>query len=292
MSPPISLRHGLSLSCTASKAAAAPDVPYVPVDADAIAYIATVTSAGATPTNAQEEAIDTFFLREKAAGRYSQLSRIYLPVWGVLAANILDLKRVSSCQFNGTVTHGAGYIQGNGTNGYMDFVRNPAELSITNTAGFLCALSLDTQSGGTFYHLGVRTTSTSGSVFLYHLSNSLRPYIARSPVTVTAVVSDTGAGVYYGSRRSGTNFRAGIVRGEALVSEVEGNPGDTSGSLVSTADLYGMALNLGDGSPSAFNNKRYGGFAVGGAMPTDNDAQNFAISFEQLWSEVTGLTLA
>ena len=88
-------------------------------DANASAYISAVVAAGATVSKVQSAAVHEFYRRAKGGGYYASLKRLYLPIWGVAAANAIDMIGLTSGTFVGGVTHAAGYVQGNGTTGYF-----------------------------------------------------------------------------------------------------------------------------------------------------------------------------
>jgi hypothetical protein len=90
------------------------------LDPDAKGYIDAVVTAGATVSATQKKAINTFVKTGKSDGWYSSIKRMYLPIWASAAPNAIDMIGRTSGTFNGTVTHGAGYVQGDGSTGYFN----------------------------------------------------------------------------------------------------------------------------------------------------------------------------
>jgi hypothetical protein len=87
------------------------------LDPDARAYIAAVETAGGTVSATQRTAVSDFYRAGKSAGWYSSIKRLYLPIWASAAPNAIDMIGLTSGTFIGTVTHAAGYAQGDGTTG-------------------------------------------------------------------------------------------------------------------------------------------------------------------------------
>jgi hypothetical protein len=114
------------------------DTISAPAGPDA-AYIAALTAAGATVTAPQQAAISTFISDEIAAGRWDGIKRLYFPVWGVAAANAICMKSLTSCTFNGAVTHGAGYIQG-GDGKNITLGTTLAELGLSASSHYFAGL--------------------------------------------------------------------------------------------------------------------------------------------------------
>jgi hypothetical protein len=87
------------------------------LDIDAAAYIIAITQTGITVSTIQSAAINSFIEGEKIAGRWSNIKRFYLPIWGVAAANAIDMVARGSGTFVGGVTHSARFFTTNGTTG-------------------------------------------------------------------------------------------------------------------------------------------------------------------------------
>ena len=68
----------------------------------------------------QKQAIDTFYVTGKSEGWYSDLARVYLPVWQQASANSRCLVSGTQGTFNGGISHNAGYISNPSFSGYFD----------------------------------------------------------------------------------------------------------------------------------------------------------------------------
>ncbi len=80
------------------------------LDPDAKAYINAVVGAGATVTSTQRNAINNFYKTGKKDGWYSQLKRMYLPIWAAASPNAIDMVvRTSgtSTKDDGSITRSA-----------------------------------------------------------------------------------------------------------------------------------------------------------------------------------------
>jgi hypothetical protein len=116
------------------------------LDPDAKAYIAAVETAGATVSGGQKAAINTFFKTGKSEGWYSNIKRLYLPIWAAAAPNAIDMIDLGSGTFNGGVTHAAGYVQGNGSTGYFDTGSTATAKGLSDAScslGFIAAGTLN-----------------------------------------------------------------------------------------------------------------------------------------------------
>lgn len=128
------------------------------LDTDAAAIVAAVRSAGGTVTGAQTAAIDTFVRTGKGEGWYSLLRRFYLPIWGAAGPNAVDWITRGSGSFEGGVTHGAGFVQGDGSTGYFLYDLPPASFLSTNLEGHFM-LVLSTPATNVRNMMGGRRTS-------------------------------------------------------------------------------------------------------------------------------------
>jgi hypothetical protein len=110
----------------------------VSFDADAQAFI---TAVG-TLTEAQQEAINKFVKKLKAQGLWNRMVAIYPFVGGTATTNSYNLKNAAQYQitWNGTVTHNANGITGDGTSGYGNLNFNPSAITNTNSV-HICVYS-------------------------------------------------------------------------------------------------------------------------------------------------------
>lgn len=88
-------------------------------------YFAALKAQGVTATIHQQRAFDNFVRIGKVAGWLSGIQRMFIPVWGVAAANAVDAILPSrSGTWVGTVTHTGKAATSDGTTGYLDMVLN------------------------------------------------------------------------------------------------------------------------------------------------------------------------
>jgi len=242
------------------------------IDPDAAAYIAAVEAAGATVTGAQRTAIDTFYLAAKADSYYTSLKRLYLPIWGVTAANAIDMISLTSGTFNGGVTHGAGFVQGNGTTGYFDFGVSPIAQGLSVGDHFLIALSYTAETDGLECIVGASDGSGDLSLFNY-LYDSGTDRINYGAVITTGVIIGSQIG---SDKKVFRRLTSGFT---TLESRTIAPAGSVSASMYSIArgtqwhcdnklGLYGIGLGLSAAT-----------------------ATNFSTHLKNLWETCTGLTL-
>jgi hypothetical protein len=108
----------------------------------AAAYIERVeTALGSSITETQKTAIGAFIEAEQVDGRWGAHRRLYLPIWANAAANAICLKSLTSGTFAGTITHGAGYVQSDGSTGYFNFGTDPSSLGLSAGNSSACVLT-------------------------------------------------------------------------------------------------------------------------------------------------------
>jgi len=250
------------------------------LDPDAKSYIAAVRSAGGTVSGAQSNAISNFILAEKAASRWTDLKRFYLPIWGVAAANAIDMKALGSGTFVGGVTHAAGYVRGNETTGYFDSNVSISGLGLTGSSLLWGALLNQANSTNIARGIvGAYENETAGPYFGLQITTRIRMYDSASELT-TAAVSD---GILLAGVESG-NF---VIRrrNTAGYSQLASTARSVTGTLP-TRTICFMAI-----SPLFwFSNSRNGAFFVSSGMSSAN-SEAFTLNLKTLWETCTGLTL-
>jgi hypothetical protein len=255
------------------------------LDPDAKAYIDAVVAAGGTVSGGQKSAINTFYKTGKSDGWYSLLKRMYLPTWGVAAPNAIDMIALGSGTFNGTVTHGAGFVQSDGTTGY--FIDDSfANSGLTITDFYLAVLAL-TSSGSTSSSLvsngassgftGIRRQSASQSQQIF--AGTLGDAVSGDPVGVMSLAVDS------------TTLRlARRLSSGRTVLQSGSNPGGT----LPLSDLTWMCRNntnaAGVVNDASHTTSEWGGGALANYMSDDEDAL-FTFAMRQLHQSITGLTL-
>jgi hypothetical protein len=256
------------------------------IDPDAKAYINTIVSAGATVTSAQRNAINTFYKTAKKDGFYTPIKRFYLPIWGVAAPNAVDLITTASGTFVGGVTHGAGFIQGNGTTGRFDLGVSPDTLGLVDGSASLSTLVYASQVG-TGFRVVYGVTQVSPARKNLRLSRL---------GTTTGIEFGVGAnnasdtnfnGIYIGSETA-SNSRYSRVRRSGGVTSLATNTTSSTGGYP-TINAQVMAAN-NSGNFANFSSDQIGSAHIGVAMTT-TQADAFTAALKTLWETCTGLTL-
>lgn len=260
------------------------------LDPDAKAYIAAVETAGATVNATQKKAINTFVKTGKSDGWYSSLKRLYLPIWASAAPNAIDMIGRTSGTFNGTVTHAAGYVQGDGSTGYFD----------PGAAGNLQTLGMG--GDNLHYMLGVSLGGTASSVPIgawdgnadrrCQITNELPANINRfsNPAnlgTSTAFLDDISlAGVLVGAS---TSFSARYIHRRKTSGTTVNTNAVNENRVIPNLQPFIIARN-DIGAANLYYNGRI--FAAGyGLAITQADAANYTLALKNLWETCTGLTL-
>lgn len=258
-------------------------------DADANAYIAAVEAAGATVTSTQRNAIDDFYVAAKADSYYSSLKRLYFPIWGVAAANAIDMIGLTSGTFNGGVTHGAGFVQGNGSTGYFDLGVTGSALALSVQDAALISLIYDTGLTISSGFIGVRDgTSTlylksTGTGVLQGLSSyhgSLFP-----TGTLSTSVATEYTGIVVGSK-TGTDQQIFRRTQSGYASEISGVKTPT-GSVSATYNIHALRGNGASGID--YSDSSVGAYGVATNMHTHGSA--FTLHLKNLWESCTSLVL-
>jgi hypothetical protein len=257
------------------------------LDPDARAYIAAVETAGGTVSATQRTAVSDFYRAGKSAGWYSSIKRLYLPIWASAAPNAIDMIGLTSGTFNGTVTHSAGYVQGDGTTGYF---APPAgseygNLGLSNSSASIFYLALDeTVKTNAFHGLAGSGTQRFG----VGVPAALVTYFLHSDSQGAALVQLSGqrSGIFVGSSTA-TNSRtllrtssSGFTRGSNTVSNTSTPP-----NIVP----FFIARN-NNGSPGLYTNSKFGLYGFGLGLSSTDD-ENYSLALKALWETCTGLTL-
>jgi len=254
------------------------------LDPDAKSYINTITTAGATVTGTQRNAINAFYESAKTDGYYNQLKRFYLPIWGIAAPNAVDLITTTSGTFVGGVTPATGYIQGNGTTGYFNMNVSPQGV-------------------------GMVPGSSSTFALVYQFQATFNALLQTAPTSnrLQGIVRGAGTSQLNAGLNSGSNLTDAIGNGIYIESETAVNARYLRKRTTSGAVSLGTNTTTPTGVYASFNiqalcgqsaaNTRFGfstaqtgGFGVGLAMTTVQ-ADAFTLAYKTLWETCTGLTL-
>lgn len=254
------------------------------LDPTAKTYIASLTSNGVTLSGAQKKAISNFYKTGKSEGWYTQVKRMYLPIWSIAAANAVDMITNVSGTFAGGVTHATGYVQGNGTTGYFDLGVSPQGVGMV--AGSSSTFALVQQSQATFNAL-ITTTPTSNKGQGFVRGTNTMGYYAGLNAGVNA--SDTAATGIYIESETATNSRYFRRRNTSGVTSLNTNTTTPTGSYA-TYNINAMCGQSAGGSRYGFSTARLGSYGVGLAMST-TQADQFTAALKILWETCSGLVL-
>ena len=253
------------------------------LDPDAKGYVEELVAAGATVSGGQKSAINTFIKTGKSDGWYSSLKRLYLPIWASAAPNAIDMIGLTSGTFNGTVTHAAGYVQGDGSTGYFEIGQTAAQLGLAFDDAWFGMLIKQDGANDPAVYLGARTASTS----VINFSKSgldLRTTVANDGLLTWA--SATINGII--SSRRGSATRSIYRRYSLGRSQVASDSTAATGSLPAT-NLNYMRFNRTDGFP-VYSSAQFGAVWFG-TEETDAQDNSYTLALKNLWETCTGLTL-
>jgi hypothetical protein len=276
MAPPIQFGLGLSLARAGGAA----------FDADAAAYIAAVETAGATVSGGQKSAIDTFYKTGKSDGWYSSIKRLYLPIWASAAPNAIDMIALGSGTFNGTVTHGSGFVQSDGTTGWFDSGVTPGTLGLSPSTAYLCALA-KTEMASATRAIGSRNSIAQDTGLARSSGNLLCQIMTNTLGSGLLATTANCSGILSGSRVDGTRFNSRRVSSQRTNL---GSATDSDFGSVPTVNIGLMASNIVTTGASNFTDNEFGAFAIGTGL-TDSEDSNFTLALKNLWEGTTGLTL-
>jgi hypothetical protein len=264
------------------------------LDPDASAYIAELTSAGVSVTGGQRLALDTFIRAEKAAERWDLHKRLYFPIWGIAAANAICMKSLTSGTFNGTVTHAAGYIQGNGTTGYFDSGAGsePNTLGLSNASATLFMVVSNNSDASAVQVSSMTSTIAANNRFQLNRFGGQQQFACPTnsnvgPATLVSIADGITNGVFIGSVTA-TNARYLHRRTTADTLVVSNTATDTT--TLSTNQPFVLARN-NTGTPDVFCTNARIAVAGWGLAIAQADAAGFSLAIQNLYEATTGLTL-
>jgi len=258
------------------------------LDPDAKAYANAVVATGATVSAAQKNAISDFVKTGKADGWYSSIKRLYLPIWGAASPNAIDIIGLTSGLFIGTLTHGAGFVQGNGTTGFFDIGSTPNALGMSTSGGSAFALVYEQDSRtDTRYFLG-QTDGSNRRVFLRQDgSTAISTTLYNAGISVTNS-SSARTGVFIGVVNTTSNryLKRRASSGIAYTTTRT----ETDANIQSSArNVFAMALN-NNGTVASWCDAKMGLYGLGLGF-SDSDGNKFTLALKTMWETCTGLTI-
>jgi hypothetical protein len=257
-------------------------------DADAWALIFDLRTAGATVPLAKGLHIDSFVAAEKTASRWTLHRRLYMPIWGVAAANAICWKSRTSGTWVNAPTHGAGFVQGDGSTSYFNNGIAPNAVSGLSTASaYQFGVLLDELPNGAFIGRSRNSISQDWSLYRTASATNIGSGIMTNSVgSGLQQESSTPSGIISGSRVGGTRF---IARRGASSRSNLGSVTDSDFGSVPTVNHFFMAANTA-GTPTGLSTVRFGSFGFGLGL-TDAEDSAFTAALKTTWETLTGLTI-
>lgn len=251
------------------------------LDSDAADYISVLEAQGINPTFAQRTAINDFVNAEKIALRWSLHRRIYLPVWGNAGANAIDLVTRTSGSFGGGVTHGAGFVQGNGTTGFFDTLNTAAGLGMTAGSGSIGVLIPQVDTGSNIFWGGYNTGAAPRTVI--GQGNSSLAFYQHPSISITTSGETATNGIFLGNCNS-TTYREIRRRSLTGTSLVGSNTTLDTTNPDSAIRMFFMCRNAA-GTASNHSSARFGAFTLGLGF-SSSGADAFTLNLQNLWESI------
>ena len=256
------------------------------LDPDARAYIAAVETAGGTVSATQRTAVSDFYRAGKSAGWYSSIKRLYLPIWAAAAPNAIDMIGLTSGTFNGTVTHSAGYVEGDGTTGYFDLTTSPSLLGLTTSSGSLFSLMTNSPNTNGSGCIGIFENINTSCLVGAATQSSIRADYTNSTSGQGRINGGTSTdGILLYSRTIGD--RSIYKRNTSSFSTIVSVTGGDFGS-VPTANLIAMAVDFT--TNKWLNTARFGAWGVSLGLDSGY-SESFTLALKNLWETCTSLSL-
>jgi hypothetical protein len=190
------------------------------------------------------------------------------------------------------VTHGAGYVQGDGTTGYFNVGATAASLGITSSTVHFCFASLTSftnvfPKGG----MGGNGSGATSSSDFTHSSVNGANFRWSGTGTGRVVAASARQGILSASREGGNRRIA--IRTTASRTLLVNTAGADAGSIPANNIFFLATNNTNSGgatSPATFNDGQiaFYGLALG---LTDAQDNAYTLALKNLWEGTTGLTL-
>lgn len=262
--------------------------PVDSLDADAAAYIAAVeTAKGSAVTSTQRDAINAFVVGEKSASRWDSIKRLYLPIWGVAAANAICMRSLTSGTFTVSgVTHAAGYVQGNGSTGRMDLDAgaSPATAGYSTSDCHMAAVIYQADSRTDSRYIGGQALGGTAFDIAFASATEVRFDPQGSNASVNPVVAFRN-GIFVGASNS-TSYRV-LGRRGAGTAYAEATRTESANVAFSDISPSMAARYIIPSVIQGYSDARIGGFSIGNYL----DPSAYSMSLKELWETCTGLTL-
>ena len=259
------------------------------MDEDAVAYLTAIEGDGAGVTWAQAVAVSDFVVAQKASGAWAALKRLYFPIWAVASANARCMVSATSGTFVGGVTHGAGFVTGDGSTSYFDVGATTSTIGLST--GDVSIIHID----GSSAHDACGVTSATGlqsfAMLNYASSHGSAgsTYYRQPGVSSAATITGQGTdyrGLYIGSSIStSSRFLQRRRSGGTVVATSVAADGGT----IANVNPYFLGRNNGGTLDSPTSGSEFV-WSLGDGM-TETLAGSFTADVETMWETCTGLTL-
>ena len=200
------------------------------LDADAQAFI---TAASITDTT-EKSAINQLVLDLKSASIWSKMYQFMPFCFNDATKNQYDLMLNQNVVFSGGITHASGYIQGNGTNGYVDTQINPSVSLLLDSSGVSYFSNNDTQEN--IYH-GVIAGGNYFATYPRNTTNNFRGIINSAATASGWQGSNTNSLGYFTFNRTSSSV-LGTYKDGSLLPQ-----GTDPSSALPNGNLYFLRAN-------------------------------------------------
>jgi hypothetical protein len=256
-------------------------------DKDAQAYIDAIVAQGVTVSDVQSSALNIFYKTIKSQGIYSELGRMYLPIWANANANRICLKTLTTGTWNGTVTHAHGYAQSDGSTGYMDTGVNATGVGASTSSAYMCALML-TRVTSSQQMMGARVNINSVWAIAVNSSDNFTTSCMDNNGNQGNYTVNTGVniGIMSHSRYGGERMarRRLADQRDLWGTEVRANFGTNPTPNVA---LFGLNIS---GTISNYTVAKAGAFAFGKGL-SDTQDSNFTLALQTVYEACTSLVI-
>lgn len=234
----------------------------IALDTNAKAFF---TAAGITNTT-QQNAVNKFVKDLKSNSLWSKLTVIYPFVGGTASTHAVNLKTPGTynATFNGTITHNASGVKGNGTTGYFNTGITPS--AFPQNSLMVAAYYIDGATNAALFDIGVLDGSGNGiKINSRSVSGQSQVQLNSSTITNNAYPNTSSGDFQAVNRSNGTQFSVFSSVGTGTFSQ-------TSTAPVSL-NIFGLAVN-NNGTATDFSTRGQSFFAIGTGF-TNTEVETF-----------------
>ena len=242
----------------------------VAYDTNAQAYFTANTTI---TSDADKNAINTFYLGLKSDGVYTKIKAMYLPLWSSASSNKwnlvnpVDSNAAYRLTFTTGWTHASSGVTPNGTSAYADSFLAPSTALTLNSAHL--SFYSRTNTTGTFADIGSGNNSTSIGYLQLTIKWTDNKYYANindNDFSDNTVANSLG--FFLASRTSSTNVKT-FKSGTTVTTKTT-----ATSTFRTSLTTYLGARNLQNGGASNYSNRQCSFASIGDGL-TDAEATNF-----------------